>query len=419
MVHEIAIIGGGFGGVRVAKILSSASWRMGKNIHITLIDKSRYHTFNPNLYEVATAYLPEVFGHLTPDFLDLKFSSIYPLEEIFMNDLNVAVLEEEVTGVDLKNRNIQFKSGRQHEYDILVVGAGSETNYFGLPRLSEKALPLKNFFQALSIRNAIDEAFANAPKDRMIRIAVGGGGFSGCELSGELIGYAKKLAKIHGRPQTGFECLIIEAADTLLGGLGKRTQGIVKERLTKLGIKFKFESPIKTVEEGDIILADGSKVFYDVLVWTAGVCANELAEKLSGVKLEKAFCATADVFLHISSYENVFGVGDITYCVDEATKRPLPMTAANALREAKCVAENIKRYISKKPLIKYKASHPGFIIPLGGKYAIFEFRGVRITGILPWALKQLVSLHYWTGLLGFRRAWKIWRRGLEVSIKND
>src|SRR3989344_7235876 len=96
MVHEIVIVGGGFGGVRTAKILSK--WAGGSNhhIHITLIDKSRYHTFYPNLYEVAAAHLPEAFGHIPVDYVNLKSAVIYPLEEIFLDDLNVTVLDDEV-----------------------------------------------------------------------------------------------------------------------------------------------------------------------------------------------------------------------------------------------------------------------------------------------------------------------------------
>lgn len=415
MVHEIVIIGGGFGGVRVAKILSKWS----KNIHITLIDKSRYHTFHPNLYEVATAYLPEVFGHLPINFLDLKFSSIYPLEEIFLDDLNVTVLEEEVIGVDFKKRNVALKSGASHEYDILIIGAGSETNYFGTPCLAEKSLPLKNFFDALAIRNAIDEVFARTPKGRAIRIVIGGGGFTGCELAGELMGYAEKLAKIHGRPEGGFECLIAEASDRLLGSASRWSQETAKKRLSKLGIKFKFGSPVKSVEDGDLILGDDLRLPYDILIWTAGVKANHLASVLAGTKLERASCVMVGQDFKILPHNNVFGVGDIVHCVDESTGQPLPMTASSALREARYVAENVRRYILKKSFLKYKAHHAGFIIPLGGKYAIFESHGVKIAGILPWILKQLITLQYWTGLIGFRKAWKIWRKGLEISTKND
>ncbi|KKU11893.1 MAG: NADH dehydrogenase, partial [Candidatus Azambacteria bacterium GW2011_GWC2_45_7b] len=96
-----------------------------------------------------------------------------------------------------------------------------------------------------------------------------------------------------------------------------------------------------------------------------------------------------------------------------------PMTASVAIREAKYVAKNIKKMILKKPLIDYKPYHAGFVVPLGGKYAIMEIGGLRLSGFLPWALKHLVSLHYWNELIGWRRALGIWKRGLRIYTEND
>src|SRR3989344_644043 len=419
MIHEIIIVGGGFGGVRIAKILAKWSSGSSHHINITLIDKSRYHTFYPNLYEVATAHIPEVFGHLPLNFLNLKSSAIYPLEDIFTDDLNVSVLEGEVIGVDFKEDKVRLKNSLSRGYDILVRAAGSETNYFNITGMGANAFPMKGFFEALEVRNAIDEAFFRAPKNHIVKIAIGGGGFTGCELAGELVGYMKKLAKIHGRPEYYGECLIVEAAENLLGGAGPALQKKAKARLEKLGVKFKFKSPIHGIEGQEIILEDGSKIPYDVLVWTAGVKANSLTKLFFGVKLEKNACVAADKTLRVLPYENVFGVGDITYCVDEATGKSLPMTASVAIREAKCVAENIKRSILKKPLINYKPHQAGFIIPLGGRFALLESHGIRLSGFLPWAAKQIIALHYWATLVGWVKAFRLWKSGLEVYLEND
>ena len=422
MIHEIVIVGGGVGGVRIAKILSKWAGGTGGNghhINITLINKSRYHIFYPNLYEVATAHIPEVFGHMPLDFFNLKSSAIYPLEDIFLDDLNVSVVEDEVVGINFKKNKVKLKKSPELHYDILVLAAGSETNYFNISGMRERALPLKSFFDALAIRNAVDEAFFRAPKNHIVKIAIGGGGFTGCELAGELVGYMKKLAQVHGRPEYYGECLIIEAAENLLSGAGTALQKKAKARLEKLGVKFKFKSPIQGVEGQEIILEDGAKIPYDVLVWTAGVKANDLTKSFSGVKLEKGACVAADKNLRVLPYKNVFGVGDIAYCVDEATGKSLPMTASVAIREAKYIAENIKRMILKKQLVNYKPHHAGFIIPLGGRYALLESRGIRLSGFLPWVAKQIIALHYWATLVGWIKAFGLWNRGLQIFIKND
>ena len=403
MVHEVVIVGGGFGGVRVAKKLSGWSER----IHITLIDKSRYHTFYPNLYKVATAHIPETFGHLAVNFYDLKNSSIYPLEDIFLNDLNVTVLEKEVVGIDFKKHKILFKDSEACSYDVLVLAAGSETNYFNIPGMKERALTLKSFFDALAIRNAVDEVFATSPKNHIIQVIIGGGGFTGCELAAEMAGYMKNLANIHGRPEYYSECRIIEATEALLGGASPALQKKAEERLAALGIKFALNSTIESVADKKVILADGKEMPYDVLVWAAGVKANDLVKTITGAKLKKASCAAVDKFLRILPYENVFGVGDLTFCIDEATGKSLPMTASVALREGDLVAKNILNLFNKKSLKEYKQRHLGFIVPLGGKYAILESGEMKLSGILPWILHYIIFFKYWWGLVGFWKTIKI------------
>ncbi|KKT41270.1 MAG: NADH dehydrogenase, FAD-containing subunit [Candidatus Giovannonibacteria bacterium GW2011_GWA2_44_13b] len=428
MMKEVVIVGGGAAGANIAKKL--AKWHKGAkmSVHITLIDKSRYHTFQPFLYEVATAHLPESYreGPNPLDFFDLKSSTIYPLEDMFLDDLNVSVVEDEVTGINFKAKTVGLKNTeKDRHYDILVLSAGSDTNYFGNAGLSEYALPLKNFFDALEVRNAIDEAFASAPKNQIVTIMIGGGGFSGCELAGELPGYFEKLAELHGRPKGSYECVIVEATDKVLGPASPWLQKKTFERLTKLGIKFKFQSPIKDVKDHEVVFGNGlpaqagEKMHCDVLIWTAGVKANDIVHGLAGVVLQKASCMMVDKFLHILPYENVFAVGDLAFCVDENTGKSLPMTGSVAIREAAAVAENIKRIILKKKEIAYTPYHAGFIVPLGGKYALLEAYGMRISGYLAWLAKYAVAVKYWAPLVGAIKAFKIVSAGMKVYSAND
>ena len=165
MIQQIVIIGGGFGGVGVAKSL--AKW--GRDIHIILIDKNKFHVFYPSLYEVATAHVPEsATGHKKIDFHELFSSSSCNFDEIFLNDLNVSFLQSEVADIDFKEQKINLKTGGGIKYDFLVVGAGSEVNFFNIPGLYENSIALKNLDDALLVRNSLDELFANSPKNTKI-----------------------------------------------------------------------------------------------------------------------------------------------------------------------------------------------------------------------------------------------------------
>ena len=392
MIHEIVILGGGFGGVRVAKDLL----KNGQNTHITLIDKNKFHSFHPNFYEVATVYLPEKLSHTEINFHELAKTSSVSFEEIFWNDLNISIIEDEVLNIDFKNKEINLKSGVKKIYDFLVLGVGSETNYFNIPLLKKKSMPLKNLRDALLVRNAIDELFANSPKNKLLKIVIGGGGFTGCEFAGELVGYLKTLSKIHGRPEHYAECVIVDRAPVLLQTASWWIQKKAQKRLESLGIKIILNTGIEKITD------------FDILVWTGGVVTNGVVPR-----------AVADEYLCVIPYEDVFGVGDAVCCINEKTEKPLPMTASVAIREAKFVAKNILRSVEKNKLIKYKPNFPGFIIPLGGKYALFEKENFHFSGILPWIMKYLISLDYWISILGFKKGFTIWKRGVKMFLKND
>lgn len=403
MIHEIVIIGGGFGGIRVAKDLA----KLGKDIHITLIDKNDFHSFPSNFYEIATAYLPEKPVHNEANFHELAKTSFVYLDEIFLHDLNLSILKDEALAIDFKNQEIILKSSNKKKYDIVVISVGSETNYFDSSWLKEKSMSLKNLNDALLIRNALDELFVNTPKNKFLKIVIGGGGFTGCEFAAELQGYLKTLSKIHARPEYYTECSIVDIASTLLPSASPWVQQKTKERLESLGVKIVLNTGIDKITD------------FDILVWTGGVLANSFVRSLQGVKFEKNSCVLVDSYMRVLPHENVFGVGDAIYCLNERTGKPMPMTASMALREGKYVAENIKRSIEKKKLVRYEPNFPGFIIPLGGKYAIFERGVLHFAGIIPWIMKYVISLNYWISILGIKKGFTIWKNGVKMFLKND
>lgn len=404
MLHEIVIIGGGFGGLKIAKKLSSFNNWEKKKIHITVIDKNRYHTFQPNLYEVASSFMIENFEGEKERFLNLKSSASVSFEEIFLENLNISFLEDEFTDIDFKENQVYLKSGNKKDYDFLVIAVGSKTNYFNISGLYENSFPLKNINEALQLRNEIDEIFINTPKNQNINIVIGGGGFTGCELAGEIAGYIKKLSKIHSHPENTVFCTIVDATTSLISGTSFWTQKKALKRLESLGVKFILGSPIKEVVNKKIVLKNELIVPFDILIWTGGV---------------KSSCEKVDDFLRIIDHKNVFGVGDTIFCLNKKSNTPFPMTASIALRQASCVAENIKNIILKKDLISRNLNSPGFIIPLGGKYAILEKGKIKIAGFLPWILKQIISLQYWISILGFIKGFKIWKNGVKIFLKND
>jgi NADH dehydrogenase len=415
MIREIVIVGGGFGGARIAKRLA----RTMRNAHITVVDRELNHTFYPNLYEIATASVSEFYERMPATFYDLKSTVMYPFSDIFLYDVNITFLHEEVTRVDSDQHQIHFKSGGSHAYDVLVMGVGSETNYFGLSGMGNYAFSLKTASDALLIRNALDEVFYRSPKQHSISLVIGGGGFTGCELAGELALFVKDLCRAHAHPPELVTVTIIEASPTLLGPLDPWTQKKAYTRLTKLGVRCLFSSLITDVQEKSLTLKDGTVVNFDMLIWTAGVKGAEGGSTVPDTQMQKNACFIVDDYLRATPHENIFGVGDVTCYVDKISGKPLPMAASVAESQADYIADAIVRMEKKQSLVPYKAYRAGFVIPLGGKYAILDYHGFRMAGFIPWCVKQGIALYYWMGLIGVRRALQLWLKGIHAFVRND
>jgi len=412
---KIVILGAGFAGVRIALDLAKSS----RGVNIVLINKNPYHEFHADLYEVANTILPEPQKEpkLRLAYEHLKGSVAIPLEKIFRST-KVEIVIDEAVSLDFKNKRLGLKGGKNLKYDILVLALGSETNYFGILDLEKYSLPLKTVDDALNIRNEIDEVFARKKEKEKISIIVGGGGFTGCELAGELALYVQDLSKIHAHKKHDITLSIVEACPALINGVKRSVQETAEKRLRALGIKLYLNSKITKVSKKMVHAEPHLAIPYDVLVWTAGIKANSFASNLTGVHVEKT-CLIVDKTLRVIPLKNVFAIGDIAYCFDEERSCPVPATAQTAIHQGSQTAKNISRLLKGEDLVLYKPKMPNFIIPLGGKFAAAEIGGFMLEGIDAWWLKRAAALRYFASILPSSEAFQIWSEGNKFFIAND
>ena len=115
-VPRVVIVGGGFGGLAAAKALRHVP------VHVTLIDRTNHHLFQPLLYQVATSVLAP--GQIAS-----------PIRGILRKQKNATVILGEVTGVNKDLRcvlvNSADREGVQIPYDYLVLATGVRHSYFG------------------------------------------------------------------------------------------------------------------------------------------------------------------------------------------------------------------------------------------------------------------------------------------------
>ncbi|OGZ29764.1 MAG: hypothetical protein A2931_00490 [Candidatus Niyogibacteria bacterium RIFCSPLOWO2_01_FULL_45_48] len=400
------IVGGGFGGVRAALDLS----RHKHDLKVVLVDKNGYHSYPADYYKLLSPSSDHK-EHFGPAKFRLMFSSVsIPLPEIFEGIESVEILTDEAVGFDVRASLVKLASGGEIKYDWLILAPGSVTNFYGVPGLKSRALEFKTTSDSLNLRNAVDEVFERKGKREPINIVVGGGGFTGCEVASELVGYADSLSRIHGHPRDSVYVSIIEASPVLLGPLSDWAKRKTEARLKKLGVKIFLSDPIIDVMDGALRLKSGKEIRFDVLVWAAGVKANFLGEKIEGAELAKGSCLMVDEYLRVGNHENIFAVGDIAFC-EGFDKKPMPMTSQTAVSQGQYVAYSIKRQLHGRKIFKYHPRESKFIMPLGGKYAITDLGFVKISGFLAWYLKRFVALKYFLSILPATKAFKVWWRG--------
>ena len=426
-IYRVVIIGGGFAGIRAALVLLKKT----ENVYVILIDKNHYHSYHPDYYEAACAVFKEFKETSISQFINLRQTIAIPFETIFRGRKNIQIIKDEIGDIDFEKSKILTLHKKEVKYDWLIVAAGSQTSFYDIPRLKELSYELKTIQDALNIRNGIDELFERKGKREKISVIIGGGGFTGCELAGEIMGYIKNLAKIHNHPRENIEIKIIEASPALLGGASEWAREKTKKRLNNLGVKILLNSQIEKVSKnsdydfskpsfiGSVHLKNRESLNFDILVWTAGVEAADISKIFPKESLEKKLCLNTDNYLSARPFKNVFAVGDIAYCFDETTKNPLPMTAQTAISQGRYAARAIIKKINKQTLKPYQPKQSQFIIPLGGKYALADLKIIKFSGFFAWALKHLVTLRYFLSILPFFSALSLWLRGLRIYIKND
>lgn len=413
---RVLILGAGFGGVRCALDLEKSA---PKDLEIVIVDKNDYHTFQPALYETASAfYVGNNPKSQKFNFPKIKKSAAVPLAEIFKGK-NIKFVQAEVKKVDVNAKKVEFAYGDPMNFDYLVLALGSETNYFGVPHLAERSYPLKTVEDALNIKTAIDELFYNTKSDEPIRIAIGGGGVAGSELATELAGDIRKLSKKHKHLRDKVSITVIEASPNVLGRAAPWIVEIAQKRLEDLGVKVLVSKKIVDIAEHDVVFDGGEKVPFDILIWTAGIKANSILTQIAGLEMDKTCKVVVDLSLQAHPHSNVFAIGDNTWCFDPNSQMAAPAMVQTAIDQGGVAARNIINLINGKPLEKYKFKGVKFMIPLGGKFGVADLGKVHLVGFTAWFLKQLTFLQYFATILPKCKAFKFWLLGQGVFSRND
>jgi NADH:ubiquinone reductase (H+-translocating) len=388
---KVVIVGGGFGGLYAAKSLSGAP------VDVTLVDRKNHHTFQPLLYQVATAVLSP--GQIAT-----------PLRRILQRARNVEVIMGEVTGFDVGARRVLLKDGSGLPYDYLVVAAGARHSYFGHDEWERDAPGLKTVEDAVEIRRRVLLAFELAEREAYLtggheplNFAVIGGGPTGVELAGAIADIARQvLARdFKAIDTTKARVMLLEGSPRVLGVYPEELSRKAEVQLRELGVEVHTDSLVTAVETGRIKVGE-EWIPASVTLWATGVAASplgaELAAQVEGVRLDRAGRVPVAPDLSLPGRREVFVIGDLA-SLDDAEGKPVPGLGAAATQEGKATAANILRDLRGEPRVPFTYKDKGSMATIGRNRAVALIGGRQLSGYVAWLMWALVHVLL---LIGFR-----------------
>ena len=382
---RIVIIGAGFGGLEASRLLAKMP------VQLTILDRKNHHTFQPLLYQVATAGISP--GEIAA-----------PVRWILRGRENVEVLMGEVLDFDLQQRRVKLHD-LEIPYDYLIVATGAQHSYFGHDDWEPLAPGLKTIEDAIEIRRRVflafelaeRRAFAKEPQLPLNFVIVGGGP-TGVELAGTLAEIAshalrKEFVSIDPK-RTGI--ILLEGGPRILPAYAPDLSASAVRQLEKLGVEVRASALVTKITPGEVWVGD-ERIPAAVILWAAGVAASPLGKKL-GTPIDRAGRVLVNGDLSLPQHREVFVIGDLASLKDEHGNL-LPGVAPVALQEGRAVAKTIAGDLKNAPRTDFHYLDKGSLATIGRAAAIAQFRKLHISGYFAWLAWLFVHIFF---LIGFR-----------------
>jgi NADH dehydrogenase len=382
MRHRVVIVGGGFGGLTVARDLAKA------DAEIVLIDRRNHHLFQPLLYQVATAALA-------------TSEIAWPIRTIVRRQENVRVVLGVVTGIDTVGKSVHLADGQRERYDTLVVATGASHAYFGHDDWAAFAPGLKSLEDATTIRRRLLLAFEAAESEpseerrrALLTFVIVGGGPTGVEMAGAITELARHALRGEFRVIRPEEArvVLIEAGERLLSAFRAEDSAYAVEALEKVGVEVRLKTPVTGIDADGVSLGE-ERLASETVFWAAGVEASPAGRWLAA-ETDKAGRVKVEPDLTLPGNRDVFVVGDTAAILGEDGK-PVPGIANAAKQAGSHVAKSIKARLSNAPDIgPFRYRHIGSLATIGKRLAIVDFGWLRLRGRLAWWIWGIAHIYF-------------------------
>lgn len=383
---KIVILGAGYAGVVAGRKLNKL-FKKDPNVEITLIDKNDAHVLLTELHEVAG-------NRIEPDGIKVGLEKCFKYTK-------VQVIRDKINSIDFAGKKLE--GSKTYEYDYLVLATGSEPAYFGIEGMKEHSFTLWSFEDALRVKQQILDMFQRAQyekdikvREEMLTFVVGGGGFTGVEMMGELMEWVNRLCKRFDISRKEVRLCLVEGLPHILPILSETSIKKATKFMEKRGVEIITNTFITSVKADSIILKAGEKestIPTRTLIWTGGIQGNQFAVEQGATEGKRSRVAVND-FMEVKDKDGVYAIGDLAYHEDEKGNA-MPALVESAMQSAAAAAYNIKADIKggeKKP---FKLALHGNMVSIGSKYAVAEVMGgTKLSSYPATALKHIINMHY-------------------------
>ena len=385
---RVVVVGAGFAGINAAKELKHAE------VDVLLIDQNNYHTFQPLLYQVATA------GLETGDIA-------HQVRDIFRRQKNFRFRQGTVTGVNWDAKEVELADGSAVPFDYLILGVGAIYNDFGVPGVKEHGFFLKSLTEATNIRSHVLRQFelASAHPELIERGALNfvivGAGPTGVEMAGALteLFYHPLASDYPELDMTKAKVIVVEMTDKVLAPYSPKSRRYAAKRLEERGVELRMEDSVAEVREHEVVLKSGEVIPTDTLIWAAGIRAHPLVDRLD-LELERGYRVKTEEDLSLPGKPYAFAAGDMNGHKDRKGQA-WPQVAQVAIQQGDHAAEQILNDLKNSPRTKFDYFDKGNMAIIGRADGIAElspvFLGLRLRGVLGWLGWLVIHLIYLPG----------------------
>ncbi|MFN0009907.1 MAG: NAD(P)/FAD-dependent oxidoreductase [Planctomycetota bacterium] len=384
---RVVVVGAGFGGLAAARALRRLP------VDVLLVDRVNYHTFQPLLYQVATAGLePEEIAH--------------SVRAILRRQRNFSFRVGTVSGADWDRREISFEDGDRVSYDYLVVAVGASTADYGIPGVAEHAFGLKTLADAVNLRSHVLECFESASREPSsidrgaLTFVIAGGGPSGVEMAGALVELFEHVLRrdYPALDVSRAKVVLLEREDRVLSAFHASSRGYALDQMRRRGIEVCLSSTVVRAAPDHVELAGGPTIPTRTLLWAAGVRANALAGRLD-LERTSAGRVVVESDLSLPGHPEVFAIGDVA-ASRGAGGALHPQLAPVAIQGGRHVGRAIAARLRGVPSPTFVYRDPGMMATIGRNAAVAELSsGPRLRGRIGWITWLLLHL---VQLIGFR-----------------